>query len=57
MTAPSGVNNHSRYKAIPMTARRAGRGETTRKALMDAALRQIARGRSCDALSLRKLTQ
>lgn len=39
-----------------MTARRAGRGETTRKALMDAALQQIARGRSFDALSLRKLT-
>jgi len=40
-----------------MARGRARRGEDTHKALMDAALKQIARGRSFDSLSLRKLTQ
>jgi len=32
------------------------KGETTRSALMEAALKQVARGRSFEAMSLRKLT-
>lgn len=39
-----------------MARKRPPRGDT-RKALMDAALGQVARGRSFEALSLRKLTQ
>jgi len=40
-----------------MARRKASRGEGTRTALMEAALKQVARGRSFEAMSLRKLAQ